>query len=66
MLGFGKKKLAVEQQKQLQKSVSLEVQSHKDLSDKTIEISNRAANKFDQTINNNGFTIRIHAAAGRH
>lgn len=68
MLGFGRKKRQeqIKAQEQLQVAVSLEIQNHKNKSDKTIELSNRSANKFDKTINNNGFTIRIHAAAGRH
>lgn len=62
MLWFKKKKL--EEVKELERQVSIEIDHAKDASAKEIAKNKRITDNFNKVIAQNNFTIRIHTAAG--
>lgn len=58
------KKKRQEQEQQLERQVIIAVEHHKDASAKTIAETKKITDNFNRIINQNNFTIRIHAAAG--
>lgn len=62
MLWFRKKKL--EEVKELERQVSIEINHAKDASAKEIAKNKKITDNFNKVIAQNNFTIRIHTAAG--
>lgn len=64
MQWFFKKQNRKEENKQLERQVTIEVQHAKNATAKEIAKTKKITDNFNRVINQNNFTIRIHTAAG--
>lgn len=64
MIFFRKKKESVKEVDDLQKKVAVELSHHEEVREKTIKSTTEVGKKFVKTVVQNGFTLRIHVAAG--
>lgn len=68
MAWFRKKKVdrkdQIAEQHRLEEVVSIEVENHKDATKETIAKTQQVVDNFNEVIRKNGFTIKIHVAAG--
>lgn len=64
MLWFGKKKQQIATQKKLEKELVIELRLDSKATDKAIAQSKKITKDFNDLINKNGFTLKIHSAAG--
>ena len=58
------KKDAIAETQRLEHVVSVEIENHQNATDKTIKETQEVADKFNEVIRQNGFTLKIHVAAG--
>ena len=58
------KKAAIAETKRLEQVVSVEIEHHQNATDKTIKETQEVTDKFNKVIRENGFTLKIHVAAG--
>jgi DNA-binding protein H-NS len=59
-----KKSNAVDLQHELEAVVSVELEQHKKAADDKIAETNEVTEKFNKILKENGFTLKIHVAAG--
>lgn len=58
------KQADIAETQRLEQVVSVEIEHHQNVTDKTIKETQEVADKFNRVIRENGFTLKIHVAAG--
>jgi len=58
------KKDAIAETKRLEQVVSVEIEHHQNATAKTVAETKKVTDNFNRVIKENGFTLKIHVAAG--